>query len=185
MTAAVDVTIRIGGVFASDRPAVIRTVLGSCIAVCLFDPISRVGGMNHYMLPSSTDVLHKQDPTRYGLQAMEVLMGSMQKLGARRDRIVAKLFGGGHVLNTTDSDASVPARNIAFIQQYVREEKLQVVAQDLGGYLPRAVHFYTQTGKALIKRLGEGAIREISAEERRVVKRGSVPMDSDISLFDD
>lgn len=182
---AVDVTIRIGGVFASDRPAVIRTVLGSCVAVCLFDPISRVGGMNHYMLPTAADVLNKQDPTRYGLQAMEVLLGSMQKLGARRDRLVAKLFGGGHVLTTTESDVSVPKRNIAFIEQYVREEHLQVVAQDLGGYLPRAVHFYTQTGKALVKRLGEHALKEVVVEERRVVNRGSIPMDSDISLFDD
>lgn len=182
---AIDVTLRIGGVFASDRPAVIRTVLGSCIAVCLYDPISRVGGMNHYMLPSSSDVLHKQDPTRYGLQAMEVLLGSMQKLGARRDRIVAKIFGGGHVLNTSESDASVPQRNIDFIQRYVREERLEVLAQDIGGYLPRAVHFYTQTGKALVKRLGERAIKEIVVEERRVAPRGSIPAESDITLFDD
>lgn len=185
MTAAVDVTLRIGGVFASDRPAVIRTVLGSCIAVCLYDPISRVGGMNHYMLPSSDDVLHKQDATRYGLQAMEVLMGSMQKLGARRDRIQAKLFGGAHVLNTGDTDGSVPSRNIAFIERYVREESMVVLSQDIGGYLPRAVHFYTQTGKVLVKRLGELAIPEIAVEEKRVSVRGSVPMDSDISLFDD
>ncbi len=183
---AIDVTIRIGGVFASDRPAVVRTVLGSCIAVCLYDSVSRVGGMNHYMLPSSDDVLHKEDdPARYGLQAMEVLLGSMQKLGARRDRLVAKIFGGGHVLATNSADGSVPARNIDFIRAYVREEKLQVVAQDLGGRAARAVHFYTHTGKALVKHLGKNVAPEIAQVERKVAKRGSIPMENAITLFDD
>jgi chemotaxis protein CheD len=182
---AVDVTIRIGGVFASDRAAVVRTVLGSCIAVCLYDPVSRVGGMNHYMLPSSDDVLHQDDPARYGLQAMEVLLGSMQKLGARRDRLVAKLFGGGHVFATASADGSVPLRNIEFIRTYVREEKLKVVSQDLGGNAPRAVHFYTHTGKALVKLLSKNATPEIAQVERKVVQRGSIAMESAITLFDD
>ncbi|HEX6242650.1 MAG TPA: chemotaxis protein CheD [Polyangiales bacterium] len=186
MTAAVDVTLRIGGVFASDRPAVVRTVLGSCVAVCLFDPVSRVGGMNHYMLPSSADVLHREDPARYGLQAMEVLLGQMQKLGARRDRLIAKLFGGGHVLNQLEPHAaSVSLRNIEFIRRYADEEELTVVSHDLGGQRARAVHFYTHTGKALVKRLGDGLVTEVVAAERKLVARGSIPMNSDITLFDD
>lgn len=186
MTAAVDVTLRIGGVFASDRPAVVRTVLGSCVAVCLYDPVSRVGGMNHYMLPSSDDVLHREDSGRYGLQAMEVLLGSMQKMGARRDRLIAKLFGGGHVLTQLEPNAaSVPLRNIEFIKRYAEEERLQIVSQDLGGQQARAVHFYTHTGKALVKRLGDALVGEVVATERRLVVRGSIPMNSDITLFDD
>lgn len=186
MTAAVDVTLRIGGVFASERPAVVRTVLGSCVAVCLYDPVSRVGGMNHYMLPSSQDALHKEDPARYGLQAMEVLLGQMQKLGARRDRLVAKLFGGGHVLNQLQANAaSVPSRNIEFIRRYAEEEQLQVVSEDLGGQQARAVHFYTHTGRAMVKRLPEGLVTEVAAAERKLVARGSIPMNSDITLFDD
>ncbi|HEX5658818.1 MAG TPA: chemotaxis protein CheD [Polyangiales bacterium] len=182
---AIDVTIRIGGVFASDRPSVVRTVLGSCIAVCLFDPVSRVGGMNHYMLPSSEDVLHYDDPARFGLQAMEVLLGNMQRLGARRVRLVAKIFGGAHVVATNSADNMVAVRNIEFIREYVREEGLQVVSQDLGGHAPRAVHFYTHTGKALMKLLGKNASPEIAQVERKVVPRGSIPMDSAITLFDD
>lgn len=186
MTAAIDVTLRIGGVFASDRPAVVRTVLGSCVAVCLYDPVSRVGGMNHYMLPSSDDVLHRDDPGRYGLQAMEVLLGNMQRLGARRDRLVAKLFGGGRVLSGIgQSSASVPRRNIEFIRGYVAEEGLEVVAEDLGGDSARAVHFYTHTGKALVKHLPAALVEEVAASERRLTARGSIPMQSDITLFDD
>lgn len=181
---AVEVSIGVGGLFASDGQTVIRTVLGSCIAVCLFDPVSRVGGMNHYMLPAPSEVLRRQDPTCYGLQAMEVLLASMQKLGACRERLIAKLFGAGHVLNTAESNDSVPRRNIAFIERYVKEEGVHVVARDLGGYLPRSVRFYTQTGRALVKRLGEASVREVAAKERHVVRRGSIPMESDICLFD-
>ncbi|HEY6878677.1 MAG TPA: chemotaxis protein CheD [Polyangiales bacterium] len=182
---AIDVTIRIGGVFASDRPAVVRTVLGSCVAACLYDPVSRVGGMNHFMLPSSDDVLRADDPARYGLQAMELLLGQMQRLGARRSRLIAKIFGGGHVLATASSDRSVAARNVEFIRSYAREEKLQIASQDLGGSAPRAVHFYTNTGKALVKQLSKNAVPEIVLNERAVGQRGSIPMESAITLFDD
>lgn len=181
---AIDVTLHIGGVFATDREAVIRTVLGSCIAACLYDPISRVGGMNHFMLPSSEEGVPLSEATRYGMQAMEVLIGSIQRLGGRRERLLAKLFGGGHVLHTAPSVHSVPARNMAFIQAYVRDENIEVVSQDLGGLLARRVHFYPHTGKALIKRLGEGsAVRALEAEEQRAQRLPAPALPSDITLF--
>lgn len=184
---AIDVTLRIGGVFATDREAVIRTVLGSCIAVCLFDPVSRVGGMNHFMLPSLDEpsTSSSGDATRYGVHAMEVLIGSIQRLGGRRDRLLAKLFGGGHVLQTAPSQRSVPARNIAFIERYVRDENITVVSQDLGGYLARRVHFYPHTGKVLVKRMGEGAIRELQIEERQMERLAPAELSGDITLFED
>jgi chemotaxis protein CheD len=180
-----DVTLRIGGVFATERPAIIRTTLGSCIAVCLYDPVAQVGGMNHYMLPSQADSASEADPTRYGLQAMEVLWVAMQHAGARRDRVVAKVFGGGHVLNTGVSESSVPVRNIAFIEEYIREERIPVVAQDLGGFLPRRVHYYTQTGKVLVKRLGERALNEVTREEQMSVGQVRASVSADVTLFDD
>jgi chemotaxis protein CheD len=185
VTPAIDVTLRIGGVFASDRPAVVRTVVGSCIAACLYDPVSRVGGMNHYMLPYDEDVLTHDDPTRFGLHAMEVLLGSMQKLGARRERVQAKLFGGGHVLASKHSDQSVPMRNIAFIREYVREERLLVLAEDLGGRHGRAIQFYTETGKALIKRLPRSQAHQLPLLDRSVPSSPPPPHPSDITLFDD
>lgn len=185
MTTSIDVTIRIGGVFATDREAVIRTVLGSCIAVCLYDPISRVGGMNHFMLPSPEDSNERHDLTRFGVNAMEVLIGSCQRLGARRDRLLAKLFGGGHVLNTANHEQSVPVRNIAFIEEFVNDEGLRVVSRDLGGSLPRRVHFYPHSGKVLVKRLAATMIPELQIEER-AARRAPVPVPAnDIELFDD
>ena len=181
---ALDVTLRIGGVFATDREAVIRTVLGSCISACMYDPVSRVGGMNHFMLPAQSDTRETTELTRYGVHAMEVLIGAIQRLGGRRDRLLTKLFGGGHVLATTHSLQSVPSLNIAFIEKFVRDEKLEIVSQDLGGYLARRVHFYPQTGRVLVKRLGEHAIRELELEETQVARVSVAPLPSSITLFD-
>jgi len=185
MTTAVDVTLRIGGVFATDRPAVIRTVLGSCISVCMFDPIARVGGMNHYMLPSMDNQLDHDEPTRFGMQAMEVLIGSIQRLGGRRDRLLCKLFGGGHVLNTAESDSSVPARNIEFIERFVRDESLEVIARDLGGLLPRRVHFFPHTGKVMVKRMGEAVLAEVQLEELRYEQARRIRARANITLFEE
>ncbi|MET0344339.1 MAG: chemotaxis protein CheD [Polyangiales bacterium] len=177
-------TLRIGGVYASDKPdAVIRTVLGSCIAACLFDPVSRVGGMNHFMLPCA-DERDTEDLTRFGAHAMEVLIGAIQRLGGARPRLKAKLFGGGHVLNTAPSLRSVAARNIAFIEHYMHEEGIEVMSQDLGGYLARRVHFYPHSGKAMVKRLGEAALRELQLEETQVARLPTPLLDSEITLFD-
>ncbi|MDB4972730.1 MAG: CheD, stimulates methylation of protein [Myxococcaceae bacterium] len=180
----IDVTLRIGGVFATDRQSVLRTVLGSCISACLFDPISRVGGMNHFMLPCSEEVAATDDLTRYGAHAMEVLIGAIQRLGGRRDRLQAKIFGGGHVLQTAAHPQSVPARNIAFIEKYVAEENIEVVSQDLGGYLARRVHFYPQTGKVLLQRLGQRGLRDVQLEETQAAKIPAAPLPSTITLFD-
>ncbi|MGH7767165.1 MAG: chemotaxis protein CheD, partial [Candidatus Binatia bacterium] len=92
-----EVSIHIGGVFASRDPTVVRTVLGSCVSACLFDPLTNVGGMNHFMLPDGEP--DGDQPTRYGINAMEVLINEIMKLGGERRRLRAKVFGAGHVLN--------------------------------------------------------------------------------------
>ncbi|HEY6879367.1 MAG TPA: chemotaxis protein CheD [Polyangiales bacterium] len=179
----IDVTLRIGGVFASQRAGVIRTVLGSCIAVCLFDPVSRVGGMNHFMLPRLIAEEPSPRPTVFGVQAMEVLIGAMQRLGARRDRMVAKLFGGAHVLQTSESASSVPARNVAFIEAYMRDERMEVTAHDLGGYLPRCIHFHPHNGKAFVRRMGSATLDELRLEESLADSRPASGSEPDITLF--
>jgi chemotaxis protein CheD len=181
----VDITIRIGGVTVSESPAIIRTTLGSCIAACLYDPVARVGGMNHFMLPVQVEHSSEGEAGRFGLHAMELLMGALQRIGAQRARVVAKIFGGGHVLGTDPSELSVAARNVEFIERYVREERIPVVAQDLGGYLPRRVHFYTDTGKVMVKRLGPTATREVTTEERRARSSLVAKSIGDVTLFDD
>jgi chemotaxis receptor (MCP) glutamine deamidase CheD len=146
-----EVTLYIGGVHATDQPEVVKTLLGSCISVCLYDPVTQVGGMNHFMLPRGSGDGAKGDLNRFGVHAMDYLIGAMMKLGGDRRRFVAKCFGGGHVLDMQESVVGVPQQNIAFIRRFLANEGFPMLAEDLGGYQPRLVRFYTATGRAQVK----------------------------------
>lgn len=176
-------TIHIGGLHASREPVMLDTVLGSCIAACLYDPVLGTGGMNHFMLPEGSD---PGDPTsaRYGVNAMELLISKLMKLGADRRRFQAKIFGGGHVLNIRESLDGVPQRNIDFVKQFLQTEQIPVVCEDLGGYQPRRVLFETHTGKAFLKYLGKTEA-ERTAEEEMVylISLKKRKTDGDATLF--
>ncbi len=181
-----ELRIHIGGVEASRDPAVIKTVLGSCVSACLWDPVTKIGGMNHFMLPHPTQVGSNDSPARFGVHAMDLLIGAIQRLGGDRRRLVAKLFGGGHVLREQKSLNSVPQQNIAFIEKFVSQEGLEVVAQDLGGTNPRYLHFCTDTGKAFVKKLGEVELRDERFQQKRYVRTTKVkPAYGEIELFGD
>jgi chemotaxis receptor (MCP) glutamine deamidase CheD len=149
------VNIGIGGVFASGRPTEVRTVLGSCVAVCLFDPEVAVGGMNHFMLPFGDD---EREPGKYGEHAMDLLIGAMQRLGASRSRLRAKLFGGGHVLHIPDRSDSVARKNVLFVEGFMADEGIVVVSKSLGGTQPRQVRFRVSSGQAYVRFLRDRGV---------------------------
>jgi chemotaxis protein CheD len=130
------------------------TVLGSCVSTCLWDPERRIGGMNHFMLPgdngSSGSPVTKS--ARFGVYAMELLINEMLKMGADRRRLVAKVFGGGHVLLGFGS-LDVGARNCEFVLEFLEVEGIPIVAQDLLDSYARKVHFSPRAGKVLLKKL--------------------------------
>jgi chemotaxis protein CheD len=162
-----EVVIHIGQVYATREPTIIKTVLGSCIAACLFDPVARIGGMNHFMLPApESPTTHDPDVSRFGIHAMDLLIGAIQRNGGERGRLQAKVFGGGHVLRIAVNGNSVPERNIKFIEKFLQTERIVVVSRDLGGYLPRRIQFQTDTGRVLVKRLGQHTVRQTRAEEK-------------------
>ncbi len=181
--------IHIGGVFASRDAAVIYTLLGSCIAVCLRDPVAQIGGMNHFMLPASAE--GEAGSARYGVQAMELLINACMKQGADRNRLEAKVFGGGHVLRVRESADNVPRSNIKFALGFLQTECIPIVSRDLGGYAGREIYFFTATGKTLLKRMpsthGDKTLREVEDREReyRRAETNSAPLadDSAITLF--
>ncbi len=184
-------SIHIGGICASKQPSVVRTVLGSCIAVCLRDPQLKVGGMNHFMLPSTSS--GEAVSARYGVHAMELLINECMKYGADRRRLEAKVFGGGHVLKMRESDDNVPQKNIRFALHFLETEQIPIVARDLGGYQPREVIFFTDTGRTLLKRMtrtGPSENEVLSAVCRAerstlspVAAAPSADDDSNITLF--
>lgn len=177
-------SIHIGDVWVSDRPSVVKTVLGSCISVCLRDPNSLVGGMNHFMLPDGGD---DDLSARYGVNAMELLINRCMKKGADRRRLVAKVFGGGHVLKTKVHHASVPQKNIQFAMSFLQEEGIPILKQDVGGLAARSVLFFTDSGRVFMKRLkATGAdaqqVEEVGNQEIEVARSGSAA-DENVTLF--
>lgn len=143
-----------GEYYTTSREMLIVTVLGSCVAACLRDPVARIGGMNHFMLPETEESLGAIAglPTRYGTYAMEMLINQMLKMGAQRSRLEAKIFGGGKVLHGfTVSD--VGAKNASFVKHFLEIENIPVVAEDLLDVFPRKVYFFAQTGRVLVKKL--------------------------------
>ena len=138
-----------GELYASKRDILIVTVLGSCVSVCLMDPVLRLAGMNHFMLPSREgDATLLSEPARYGTHAMEMLINNLLSMGARRERLEAKVFGAGRVLpGMTD----VGARNASFALTYLERERIPVKAQDVGGVHARKVYLFAESGRVLVK----------------------------------
>jgi len=167
-----EILLHVGAVHASAEPAVIKTLLGSCIAVCLWDPAVRVGGMNHFMLPTGSSNGPQDDPARFGVHAMDRLVGEMLKLGAAPSRFVVKVFGGASVLVLPGSGGQIPQSNVTFIREYLARESMRVAAISVGGTLPRQIRFFTETGKVLVRRvvaLGtQERLLEREAEQRKV-----------------
>lgn len=142
-----------GEFYVSKSDELISTVLGSCIAACIYDERQGVGGMNHFMLPGvkGSSSIHADDLNcRYGNWAMEYLINEVIKNGARRENLKIKLFGGGKIIS---SMTDIGNGNIRFAQAYVEEEQLALVSHDVGGPWPRKVVFHPQTGKAQVKKL--------------------------------
>ena len=142
-----------GEYYATARPMLIVTVLGSCVAVCIRDRINGIGGMNNFMLPSAGSLIEPCDAaSRYGNYAMAILLNELLKMGAQRQHLEAKIFGGGNFAN--DSAASnAGARNAAFVRNYLKLEKIPVIAEDLLDIYPRKIYFFPNQGAVMVKKL--------------------------------
>jgi len=177
-----EVTLHVGGVHASVEPTVIKTLLGSCVAVCLWDARARAGGMNHFLLPDDGLDGGGVDATRFGVHAMDCLIGEMLKLGADPRRVVAKVFGGASVLSLNGRAGSVPEANLSFVRAFLTREGLHVAATSVGGTLPRQIRFFTDSGKVLVRRVVAPEARALVAEEERR-SRNQRPRFGDVTLF--
>jgi len=143
-----------GEFYVTGKKMVLVTVLGSCVAACIRDPQFGIGGMNHFMLPES---VHEADSplsssARYGVYAMETLINHLTKLGARRNKLEAKVFGGGNVMRGL-TVANVGQRNADFVLKFLTTENIRVVAQDLVDVYPRKVYYFPENGKVMLKKM--------------------------------
>ncbi|MCP4692749.1 MAG: hypothetical protein GY859_32205 [Desulfobacterales bacterium] len=161
------VTIHIGDIYSSREPMIIHTILGSCVAVCLFDPVSRVGGMNHILLPGEMNGRRGSQSTRYGVNSMDLLMKKVLQMGGRQERLVAKIFGGANVLSSLTRQYSVGLKNANFAVDFLQENRIRIVSRDLGGNDTRVIYFHTDTGVVNLKRTRSTDFQDVVAEEKR------------------
>lgn len=167
----------------SDRGMLLVTVLGSCVAACIRDVDSGIGGMNHFMLPDEGGRDTVGTSARYGTYAMEVLINHLLKMGARRNRMEAKVFGGGAVLASLSS-SNVGVRNAEFVLDYLKTEKIPVVAKDLLDSYPRKVYYFPDSGRVLVKKLHRVHNDTLFSRERAYKDRLSVDkVEGDVELF--
>lgn len=143
-----------GEYYYTAKPMLIVTVLGSCVAACIRDRVTGIGGMNHFMLPDggSDPGSPSSASMRYGAYAMEVLINQLLKSGARRENLEAKVFGGGNVLRGFTA-MNVGERNARFVRDFLHAEGIPIVAEDLNDIHPRKVYFFPKTGKVLVKKI--------------------------------
>ncbi|HTV31404.1 MAG TPA: chemoreceptor glutamine deamidase CheD [Xanthobacteraceae bacterium] len=164
---------------------VLVTVLGSCVSACIRDPQAGIGGINHFMLPHCHIGNWAGDlqSTRFGNFAMEKLINELMKSGCSRDSLEIKVFGGG---NVTNSHNAIGTENSEFVLRYLEAEGLRCVAQDLGGQLPRRIHYYPATGRVVRRLLGTSEILAVEREETEYASRlSSRTTAGDIELFDE
>jgi chemotaxis protein CheD len=138
------------------------------VSACLWDPIAQIGGMNHFLLPDCDDVRSAMtaanEAARYGSFAMEHLINAILKAGGRRERLRAKIVGGGHVLQIS---TKVGERNIAFVRDYLTNEGIQIVGEDVGGTSGRQVRFHPLSGGAAVRPLASTESRGLVEHEGR------------------
>ena len=173
-----------GEYFVSSEPMVVYTVLGSCISVCLRDPLVNVGGMNHFMLSAPTSGGGHDswaDSGRYGSFAMEMLINEILQRGGKKDRLEAKVFGGGKIY---DGAMDIGAKNASWALDYLEREGVPLLKANVGDACPRKVYFFTDSGKVLLKKLDRLVAKVIAKEEGQYQQKlQHAPVQSDVTLF--
>jgi len=169
------VTIDPGEYHASREPVVISTLLGSCVSACLYDPTTRVIGVNHFLLANNRYArdmpVLDSEAGRYGIHAMELLINRMLKLGAIRANLKAKVFGGGDVLRyykgEKDNFFYVGEVNCRFVREFLRNEKIAITASDLGHDYGRVIHFRSTDFSVFMKKIShEQDVKVVNNEHK-------------------
>ncbi len=157
-----------------DSHTVLTTLLGSCVAACIRDPKTGVGGMNHFLLPGDEN----SDGLRYGVQSMELLVNGLLQRGAQRNRLEAKLFGGGRVMGGL---SDIGDQNAKFAERFLRDEGINYTGGSLGGDLARRIQFWPSNGRA--RQLFLSPTEAVLVQERGAKPVAPVQDDGQVELF--
>ncbi|HEW97026.1 MAG: chemoreceptor glutamine deamidase CheD [Candidatus Parabeggiatoa sp. nov. 3] len=174
-----------GEYYVTRHDEILMTVVGSCVAACIRDSVSGIGGMNHFMLPHISidkwEHTRVSAATRYGSFAMEYLINEILKHGSgQRKNLEVKLFGGGRIMKNL---VSIGQKNIDFVKSYIQTESLNLLAEDLGGIYPRKILFYPINGRVRVKKLR--AMEPMVLQRENAYRRNleNQPIAGDVDLF--
>ncbi len=173
------VQLTLGDTYVSSDPdEVLTTILGSCIAACIRDPVSGVGGMNHFLLPDGNS--GDREARCYGVNAMELLINDILKHGGDRRRLEAKLFGGANVVSAL---TDVGSRNYAFARQFLTDEGIPIVGGDVGGDLARRIQYMPVNGRARQALVKSAEPTLVEEELTALHKKVQTPAATDVEFF--
>lgn len=171
-----------GEYYVTSRDLALVTVLGSCVSACVRDVTLGAGGMNHFMLPNEGERNPISFSARYGAFAMEVLINQLLKLGAKRQNLEAKVFGGAKALSGLATN--IGESNARFVLDYLQTESIKVAAQDLLDVYARKVYFFPKTGRVLVKKLKSLPNDTIAKRENEYRQRlRETGVTGDVELF--
>ncbi|HWC95501.1 MAG TPA: chemotaxis protein CheD [Candidatus Sulfopaludibacter sp.] len=154
-----DLNLQPGELYLARGPAILRTILGSCVGVAFWCRRLQAGALCHGVLPLCPGQCAPGDKHRYVDESIRYLAGEFDKLGVRRQEIVVKVFGGADVLGVSRSRSERPtvgAQNCTAALETLASEGFMVSASDMGGRRGRRIHFHTGTGEVLLHRLAAG-----------------------------
>lgn len=144
------------GVLVSAEACTVMTILGSCVSVCLWDPVRRIGGMNHFLLPHQTG--HGARASRFGSTAVKLLIEKLDSLGCRRRDLHAKVFGGACINGIVGAEGSnLGAKNVEVAIAALELDGIPIISKDVGGNCGRKVLFRTDDGTAWVRKIGDCA----------------------------
>ncbi len=172
---AVRVTVMQGQAVASADPSLeMSTILGSCVATCLFDPHARVGGMNHFLLAKPLNEFRdRKFDSDYGLYLMELLVNEMLHLGASKMNMKGRLYGGANI----NSDLTpIGSANADFARGFLRQEGIPQVFEDLEGRSARRIHFRPASGLVRCRQVMDEAVPKEKPQGRPKASLGAVEL---------
>ena len=148
------INVGIGDLQISKSPDILRTVLGSCVSICLYDTAARVAGMSHIMLPERKT--EESSPMKYADTAIPMLIDEMLKAGAKRHALVAKISGGSMMFKVVENSlmGEIGKRNIFKVKEILDSLNIPVKAEDTGGDFGRTIDFFASDGKLKVKSIG-------------------------------
>lgn len=186
-TGAVIAKLLPGDFYVTREDEVLDTVLGSCVSACIRNSKTGVGGMNHFMLPRPNGSASDSwgaiagSATRYGLASMEQLINRILNTGGQRADLEVKIFGGARVLAAA---TDIGQHNVSFVRDFLKQEGLRVIAEDVGDTTPRHLQYFPVSGRVRVRHLGKGQTEKVaSAEQSYLTGLEKAPVAGSIDLF--